>query len=124
MTDTSDPSITTLGVRTGQTVRLIGTTPELETVLASLLEGATVTTLASEAAHVGIIAVEDDNDLRERLFTELNGLIGAAHVWILSRTGSGPDAAVIEAEADVVAWQVASTVALADAWLAVGLQKK
>ncbi|BDZ48656.1 hypothetical protein GCM10025867_08970 [Frondihabitans sucicola] len=105
MTDKPQPSINTLGITSGKTVRLIGATPEIHDALAPFTEGATVTTLASESADVGIIVVQDDADLRERLFTELEGLMGATHVWILTQSDTGPDLATIKAAADLVSWR-------------------
>ncbi len=107
MTDASQPAEITLSVRAGHTVRLIGGTPDIESALASVLTDVTVTTLASEAADVGIIVVEDQVDLRERLFTELDGLTGATQVWILTQPDTGPDRADISATADLASWHLA-----------------
>lgn len=115
---------TNLGIKEGHTIRLIGVTPELQATLEPLPGNVTVTTLASEPANIGIIVVSDEADLRERLFTELNGLISASQVWVLTRAGAEPSEDAIRTEADLVDWEAITAVHLADGWLAVALMKK
>jgi hypothetical protein len=125
MTDAhTDATSSNLGIQEGHTVRLIGGTPEFEAALKPLPAGVTVTTLGSEPADIGIIVVDNDNDLRERLFTELNGLLGAIQVWIISQIGTGPSDDDIRTEADVVSWNATTTLIIEDGWLAVALLKK
>lgn len=112
MSDASDAStFTTLGIADGDRVRLIGQAPDLFDEH-SKPAGVTVTSLASESAQVGVIVVGSEADLRERLFTELEGLKGARTVWILSPSHSSdaPDTEAISAEADVVSWSAAPSI--------------
>lgn len=108
-----------LGIQSGSTVRLVGGTPELEEALRPLPDGVTVTTLSSEPARIGLILVDDDNDLRERLFTELSGLGGADHVWVLADTATGPSIESITAEAELLAWQYIGEASIDPTWTAV-----
>jgi hypothetical protein len=106
MSDASETTVfTTLGISEGNRVRLIGEAPLLLDEEGKPAD-VTVTSLASESAEVGVIVVDSEADLRERLFTELEGLKGARKVWVLSPAASGdaPDAEAIAAEANVVAW--------------------
>jgi hypothetical protein len=113
MSDASESAFTTLGISGGDRVRLIGNAPSLFDE-DSKPAGVTVTGLASESAEVGVIVVDSEGDLRERLFTELDGLKGAKQVWILSPSDSSdaPDADAISAEADVVSWSAAPSIAV------------
>lgn len=121
MTTSSSSTASNLGIDEGNRVRLIGGTAELEVALGQLPDGVTVTPLGSETANVGVVVVEDESDLRERLFTELEGLKGANHVWVLSTTVNGaPDVEAIGKEAAVVSWEAGQTVAVGD-WTAVEL---
>lgn len=122
MTNIDITTAALLGIEPGLTVRLIGGTTELSAALAPLPDEVTVTSLGSESADVGLVAVTDENDLRERLFTELDGLIGASHVWVLTH-GPHPDVETIRAEADLVAWHATSQETLPGNWSAVRIQK-
>lgn len=123
---TSEPLSTAqaLGIHPGYRVRVIGNTHEIDILLGDLPDGVTVTSIASKSVNVGVIVVDDERDLRERLFTELDSLIGATQVWILSRTGTGPGEDSIRTEAGVVSWEAITTLALGTGWLAVALSKK
>ncbi|RPE77608.1 MULTISPECIES: hypothetical protein [unclassified Frondihabitans] len=112
MSDASEVSaFTTLQISEGDRVRLIGNAPNLFNDDRKPA-GVTVTGLGSESAEVGVIVVDSEADLRERLFTELDGLKGAKRVWILSPSDSSeaPDADAISAEADVVSWSAAPSI--------------
>jgi hypothetical protein len=124
MSDTQNPlqGGPSLGIRPGDTVRLIGGSADIGALLAPLPDGVTVTSLASESANVGVIVIDDELDLRERLFTELDGLLGATHVWILTHHGTGPTVEQIATETDIVHWRTNTTQPLADAWTAVSIQ--
>jgi hypothetical protein len=123
-TTSADPTTAeSLGIQAGHRVRLIGSTPNLEAVLAPLPKDVVVTNLGSESAAVGLIVVDDEADLRERLFTELNGLIGATHVWILTSDDTGPSTAEITEEAELVTWHYLTELTLDEQWTAVRIQK-
>lgn len=123
----TDPAPTSaahmLGITPGHTVRVIGDSAMVTAVLSPLPDGVTLTSLGSEPANVGLLVVENEADLRERLFTELSGLQGATSVWVVTDSAGPLTGQAIHDAVELVAWQTTSTTVLSDALTATRLEQ-
>ena len=116
---------TSLGIEPHDRVRLIGDLKTGETVLGTLPEGVIMNSVSSIAAQVGILIVDDENDLRARLNTELSGLTSARAVWVLSNiTTGGPDSATVTHDTETLSWTTGDHLDLESGWTAISLRPR
>jgi hypothetical protein len=111
-----------LQIKPGYVIRLVGADAALASLIEPLPDGATVS--VSESPDAALVFVRDAADLRERLFTELDGLKAARSVWIAYPKGNVTDMNrdTIMTQSEHVGWQTIGNVALDADWSAVRIR--